>query len=145
MEKHLPPSSSPKSSLPQSSLSKSSAGHEVSDAGVRPIVLVGAGLASTLAVVGLVVYGLFQYLSAHGSTSPQSNPMTVFDSQIPPVPHIEEHPAIEIQTLRAEEDRTLSTYGWVDKKTGVVRIPIDRAMELQLQQGFPVSKEAAKK
>jgi hypothetical protein len=140
MEKHLPPSS-----LPKSSLSQSSSGHEISDAGVRPIVLVGVGLASTIAVVGLVVYGLFQYLSAHGSTSPQSNPMTFFDSQIPPAPHIEEHPAIEIQTLRAEEDRTLSTYGWVDKKTGVVRIPIDRAMELQLQQGFPVNKEAAKK
>ena len=31
----------------------------------------------------------------------------------------------------------LSTYGWTDKKAGVVRIPIDRAMELQLERGLP--------
>jgi hypothetical protein len=131
--------------LPHNSLPKSSPGHETSDAGVQSIVLVGAGLALTIAVVGLLVFGIFQYLSAHASASPQSNPMTVFDSQIPPPPHIEEHPAIEVQQLRAEEDHTLATYGWVDKKAGVARIPIDRAMEIQLQRGFPARKEAAKK
>jgi hypothetical protein len=126
-------------------LSKSPPSHERTDADVRPIVLIGAGLAVLLIAVGGIVYGIFQYLSAHTATSPQSSPMTVFDPQIPPSPRIEEHPAIEIQQLRAQEEQTLSTYGWVDKKTGRVRIPIDRAMELQLQRGFPVRQEAAKK
>jgi hypothetical protein len=71
--------------------------------------------------------------------------MAVFDSQIPPAPRIEEHPAIEIQELHSAEDQTLSTYGWVDKKKGIVRIPIDRAMELQLQRGFPARKETLQK
>jgi hypothetical protein len=71
--------------------------------------------------------------------------MAVFDSQIPPEPRIEEHPAIEIQELHAQEDQTLSTYGWMDKNKGVVRIPIERAMELQLQRGFPTRKETLQK
>jgi hypothetical protein len=57
--------------------------------------------------------------------------------QMPPVPRIEEHPAIELKDLRTQEDKILSTYGWTDKRSGIVRIPIERAMDLQLQRGFP--------
>ena len=67
--------------------------------------------------------------------------MSCVDSQIPPEPRIEEHPAIASQQLQAKEDQVRSTYGWTDKKAGVVRIPIDRAMELQLMRGFPTRKE----
>ena len=31
---------------------------------------------------------------------------------------------------RAKEKAESTTYGWVDQKAGIVRIPIDRAMEL---------------
>src|ERR1700680_5009515 len=123
----------------------SSIGHEGRDADIRPIVLTGIGLALTVVVVGFIVYGTFQYLATHPATSVQSNPMAVFDSQIPPAPRIEEHPAIEIQQLHAQEEQTLSTYGWIDKKGGVVRIPLDRALELQLEHGFPTRKEQVTK
>jgi len=123
---------------------QSPTGHESRDADIRPIVLAAIGLALTVVVVGLIVYGVFQYLAAHPATSVQSSPMTVLDSQIPPAPRIEEHPAIEIQQLHGQEEQTLSTYGWVDKKAGVVRIPIDRAMALQLERGLPTRKEPKK-
>jgi len=120
-------------------------GHEMRDARIAPIVLTGAGLALTVAIVGLIVYGVFQYLETHPATSARVNPMSAEESQIPPAPRIEEHPAIEIQQLHVQENSILSTYGWTDKKAGVVRIPIDRAMELQLERGFPTRKEAPKK
>ena len=119
----------------------SSSAHETRDASVRPIVLTGVVLAVTVVLAGLIVYGTFVYLAKNPATSARSNPMSAGDSQIPPEPRIEEHPAIEIQQLHAQEDQVLSTYGWTDKKTGVVRIPIDRAMELQLMRGFPTRKE----
>jgi hypothetical protein len=34
----------------------------------------------------------------------------------------------------ASEEKTLHSYGWVDKSAGVVRIPIDRAMELMVEK-----------
>jgi hypothetical protein len=31
----------------------------------------------------------------------------------------------------------LNSYGWIDRSNGIVRIPIDRAMDLILQRGLP--------
>jgi hypothetical protein len=35
-----------------------------------------------------------------------------------------------LKTLREEADKTLATYGWIDKNKGLARIPIERAIEL---------------
>src|SRR5438045_3839667 len=36
--------------------------------------------------------------------------------------------------LRKKQNELATKYGWVDQKAGVVRLPIDRAMELTVQQ-----------
>src|SRR5438552_15747466 len=46
-------------------------------------------------------------------------------------------PDAALKQLRATEDAALTTYGWVDRKNGIVHIPIDRAMDLLLQRGLP--------
>ena len=45
--------------------------------------------------------------------------------------------------MRAREDAVLTTYGWVDRNTGVARIPIERAMDLLVERGLPVTKPVA--
>jgi len=121
------------------------AGHERSDAGVRPILFTGLGLAVALGLIGLLGYGMFHYLVTHMRIDARENPMAAGASQVPPEPRIEEHPAIGIQQLRSQEERHLTSYGWVDKGAGRIRIPIDRAMQLQLERGFTVQKERAAK
>ena len=54
-------------------------------------------------------------------------------------PHLQVDPHQDWVTLRAREDQELNTYGWIDRTAGVVRIPIERAMDLTLQRGLPVS------
>jgi len=121
-------------------------GHEVEDAHVLPVVVTLAGLAVGAMLVALLVYGIFRYLADHPLSEMPPNPMAeTATQQFPPAPRLEEHPAIEMQELNAQEDKILSTYGWTDKPLGIVRIPIDQAMELQLKRGFPLKKEAAKK
>lgn len=44
---------------------------------------------------------------------------------------------MNLQKFRDEEDRQLTSYGWVDQNAGVVRLPIDRAKELLLERGLP--------
>lgn len=119
-------------------------GHEFSDVRIRPIVLLGGAVALITAIVFVFSIAVFRFFSAQPEAIPQ-NPMAGEAPQFPPAPRIEVAPAIEYQQLRAEEDRILSTYGWVDRKAGKTRIPIDRAIDLQLQRGFPVRKEAPKK
>ena len=35
---------------------------------------------------------------------------------------------------RATEHEELTTYGWIDQKAGIVRLPIDRAIELTVME-----------
>lgn len=35
-----------------------------------------------------------------------------------------------LNELRIKEDHALTSYQWIDKEKGIVRLPIDRAMEL---------------
>ncbi len=121
-------------------------GHETKDASILGIVLTGLGLVIAAAIAFSIVYGIFQFLSTQPVTTAPPNPMAETSvQQFPPEPRVEEHPDVEIKDLHAKEDSLLSSYGWTDKTAGVVRIPIDRAMDLELQRGFPVRKEAAQK
>ena len=121
-------------------MERNQAGHETRDASVRPIVLGGAILAALSAFVCLVVYGMFVLLQR---TEPQAgaNPMAAELEQVPPEPRLEERPAIPYRNLRAQEDEVLTTYGWADREKGEIHIPIDRAIDLELERGFPTRQE----
>jgi hypothetical protein len=40
----------------------------------------------------------------------------------------------EIEEVHAREKALLTSYGWVNKEKGIVRIPIDQAMELMVRE-----------
>src|SRR5262249_13572289 len=52
-------------------------------------------------------------------------------------PRLQANPRQDMRDLRESKDERLTTYGWVDRNAGVVRIPIDEAMKLTLQRGLP--------
>jgi hypothetical protein len=60
-------------------------------------------------------------------------PQTAF-----PSPRLEEDERGQLYGILLKENETLYSYGWVDEKAGIVRIPIDRAMDLLVQRGLPV-------
>ena len=39
------------------------------------------------------------------------------------------------------EEAALNSYGWVDKDAGIVKIPVDRAMEILAKKGLPARKQ----
>jgi len=41
----------------------------------------------------------------------------------------------KLKELRAAEQKELETYGWINQTDDVVRIPIDRAMQLLTEEG----------
>jgi hypothetical protein len=45
--------------------------------------------------------------------------------------------------LRAWEDEQLHGYAWVDKGSGAVRIPIERAIEIVAERGLPARSQEA--
>jgi hypothetical protein len=44
-------------------------------------------------------------------------------------PRLQMDPAADLAAYRAAQTRELTSYGWVDRQRGVVRIPIERAMQ----------------
>ena len=55
----------------------------------------------------------------------------------PPAPNLQVDPKQQLLDLRADEERILTSYGWVDQTNGLTRIPIERAMEMLVEQGLP--------
>ncbi len=54
-----------------------------------------------------------------------------------PGPNLQTDPREDLLALRAREQAQLTTYGWADRTNGIVRIPIERTMELILERGLP--------
>jgi hypothetical protein len=52
-------------------------------------------------------------------------------------PDWETAPNVEMRRFLAEEEEELNSYGWIDMGNGIARIPIDRAMELIVEEGLP--------
>jgi hypothetical protein len=55
-----------------------------------------------------------------------------------PAPQLETDERTQLNEVRLREEDILSTYGYVEQNAGIIRIPIDRAMDLLVQQGLPV-------
>jgi len=98
---------------------------------------------------------MYRYLDNYDKThqpppSPMSRPTstdlrqpTPQDANKFPLPRLEVNERAEIYGKRIQEEETLNTYGWVDQKTGVAHIPIERAMDLIVQQGLPTGPTGA--
>jgi len=105
---------------------------------------IGYKFASWLLVAMLIsagiVYGafrLFERQERAAGTLAQKYPLAAGVHKDPPTPNLQSQPFKDIYLLRQEETEKLTSYAWVDKEGGVTRIPIDRAMEVMLQRGFP--------
>lgn len=113
-------------------------GHEVSDINPKRVAMVGLALATVIALVLLVTYGLFQYFyRGETPTRPLPSPLS-YTREATPEPRLSIEPGKDLKTLESEEDAVLKTYGWIDREKGIVRIPIDRAIEILAERGLPV-------
>lgn len=73
------------------------------------------------------------------ATEPMARPRMQIpaDFELPPEPRLEIKPGYNYQQLQKEEQRVLTTYEWVDEAAGVVRIPIELAIERAAAEGLP--------
>jgi hypothetical protein len=88
-----------------------------------------------LLVVAAVVHVLMGLLfveldKAAKARDPQLSPVQPRTTQAPPEPKLQISPRTDLQQLVQVETETLNSYGWVDEKSGIVRIPINEAMKL---------------
>jgi hypothetical protein len=104
----------------------------------------GLWLAISMLISIAIVTGVFKLFESQQHTAnelAQKYPLAVGRQKEPPTPHLQNQPFKDIYMLRQGENEKLGSYGWVDKDGGIARLPIDRAMEVMLQKGFPARTE----
>jgi hypothetical protein len=114
------------------------------DVNFKALTKFAIGLIITAIFSAGLVLGIFQYLLHREGGVPASRIESPAQDarQLPPEPRLEEAPNTDLQEMRAAEDQVLSSYAWLDQSNGIVRLPIDRAMDLIAQRGLPARKES---
>lgn len=118
---------------------------EPQDVKAETILKYLAALLLTVFASMLIVWGVYRALGARDarSTSYVSPLRQSLGRILPPEPRLQGAPGHQISPqeellqTRAEAEATLGSYGWVDERTGIARIPIDEAMKLLAKRGLP--------
>lgn len=109
----------------------------------------GSILRFTVAVLGLCVLSIgaaWWLINALGARADAKHPAPpVIASSRPSAPEgpsLQARPVAGLEILRAEEEMRLHHYAWLDRAEGVVRIPIERAMDVVAERGLPTREDA---
>lgn len=110
-----------------------------------------------LAIVALLIHfllaGMYKVLDSYYRSDSTASPLVTnvpkdtravapgYPEQVFPNPRLEQNERTQLDDIRLQELQKLNSYGWVDQQGGVVRIPIERAMDLVVQRGLPVAPE----
>jgi hypothetical protein len=116
--------------------------HESENPPLSGIVLVGGLVLLTMLVCLGIIWVTMDSLSKRRPmersqalgiiSAPNLQPLERF-----PMPNLQVVPHDELVALTARGEQELRSYGWLDRTNRVVRIPIDRAMDLVSEHGLP--------
>jgi hypothetical protein len=112
-------------------------GYETRDANTSAILGFLGFLFFVLALILAASWLLFRYYTV---VERQPAPASSFAGlrQLPPPPDLEVNGREDFLNAYAKQQQELEAYAWEDRQKGIVRIPIERAMDLLAQKGLPV-------
>jgi len=124
--------------------------YESSDANVRAIYTFGVWLVVLSGLCALATWGglraMEKWENHRDIARMAANPMVPESRMKMPVieaahefpnPQLQVNDTAEMKEEIEQESAKLTHYQWVDQSQGIVRIPIDKAMQLVLQRGLP--------
>ena len=121
--------------------SKSGGAAPVEDPGVDTKPIVGFGVAFAVLTIGsgALVAAVFFFLEHRAvrrdDATAASEGLQREERALPPGPLLQVHPERHWQEYRAAELAKLDGYGWTDRASGEVHIPIERAMDAIAKRG----------
>jgi hypothetical protein len=125
-----PPTQSEQRQKPATSHERenSATAFEPTDWSLRPVALI------YLAIPVLLVVSCFVLLAAYPNALPDVDRTLRI---APPGPRLQTDAEGDLRRFRADEERRLNTYYWIDKQKGMVHIPIEQAMKKLATTGAP--------
>jgi hypothetical protein len=111
--------------------------YEERDVAMRPIVV--AAIALLIVIVGSFALMRVLDLELRGRASDRGATPSPFAETYgrrePPAPRLQDDPRRDLAVLRAREQAVLDGYGWIDRGSGRVHIPVAQAMARVLAEG----------
>lgn len=103
---------------------------------VKAVVQTSIGLAVTCIVTFAFCWGLIVWNNARAEASkaPPSVLAEANEPHSPPGARLQSHPEHEMAALRQETEKRLNSFDWVDEAAGTVRIPVETAMRMLVEQ-----------
>jgi hypothetical protein len=105
----------------------SSVAYEPSDWNLAPVAAIYVG------ILVLLVVSCFVIMAAYPNSLPDVGRRVRI---APPGPRLQTDAQGDLQRFRAEQDKRLNTYYWINKSQGVVHIPIEEAMQKLAKTGI---------
>lgn len=133
--------------------------YETRDAHLGPLLKFTFWLVVSVVITFFASYGMLrgmQKVPTIGEREP--NPLAYLNDPLPPAPNLEMQRGVKQgwdgklidltqrqpfnttmwSDVRDAAQKQITNYGWVDQDAKIVHVPIERAMEIALQKGFPV-------
>jgi hypothetical protein len=113
--------------------------HEGSDVNVRGLAVFLAGLAITMLVTAAIVVWLFDiFLQEAEEADLSPSPLAeAGEPPAPPGPLLQVAERLDLRLHRESQEKLIHETAWIDRDRGIVRIPIEQAIELTAQRGLP--------
>ncbi len=129
---------------------------ESSEINTRAVLIFCVVLIAIAVLVHVSMWYLFNVFDTQKkSADPALSPLAPRQQQLPPEPRLQAMPNTSdlqkpqifnpkgLLSTQDEENKVLDSYGWVDEKNGVVRIPIEEAMKLVVEREKQTQKAPA--
>jgi len=119
-------------------------GHERSDASIRVVLALGAGLLLLVIVVHPLLALVFDRFNEREQRNDAVRTQVIGEEidepQTFPSPRLQTTPMQDLTKFRAGEKEILDSYAF--DRQGLIRIPIERAMDLIAERGLPAPKQS---
>lgn len=114
-------------------------GYERSDASLSWIAICFAMLLVALAVVLIVITTLEVLVTGLPATLGRPTDLVerLSNAPTPPPPRLEPAEGEQFTAYRAQSEQRLNQYAWIDRGSGRVSIPVQRAIDLLAERGLP--------
>ena len=96
-----------------------------------------------IGIVSVLMFAAMWFMSDFldqrlADAQPEGSPLLeVGQTTVPPEPHLQVESYADWAEMKAAQDHELGTYGWEDRGTGRVRVPVEEAMARIADQGLP--------
>lgn len=103
--------------------------HETRDINFTPMLIAAVLMAAAVVFTASIAYLIFPHSTLNRS---YVGPVPDFAK-----PRLEPAPRADLHAFFEQKMKTLNSVGWVDRKAGIVHIPIDQAMRELARRGIP--------